>query len=190
MPLRSPKMNSFILGFQRFVWWPKCTPASSRSFIAIGSKLPPVLSLALAELEALPGARQPVLLPFLGARVPRQQTVLLEGPPQLRVERHERPRDAEPERAGLAGHAAAVHVGQHIELIGRLGQDQRLADLHPQRFDRKRVVERAAVDGDRAGAWPEKDPCGGGLATAGAVILGNCHGYATLISEGFCAACG
>jgi len=25
----SPKMYSFIFGFQRFVWWPKCTPASS-----------------------------------------------------------------------------------------------------------------------------------------------------------------
>ena len=41
MPLRSPKMYSFIFGFQRFVWWPKCTPASSRSFIAIAVKLPP-----------------------------------------------------------------------------------------------------------------------------------------------------
>ena len=29
MPLRSPKMNRFIFGFQRRVWCPKCTPASS-----------------------------------------------------------------------------------------------------------------------------------------------------------------
>src|ERR1700675_1884353 len=33
MPLRSPKMYFCILGFQRFVWWPKCTPASSSSFM-------------------------------------------------------------------------------------------------------------------------------------------------------------
>src|SRR4029079_17459932 len=33
MPLRSPKMKSFIFGFQRFVWWPKWTPASSSSFM-------------------------------------------------------------------------------------------------------------------------------------------------------------
>src|SRR5438105_6926825 len=33
MPLRSPKMYFCIFGFQRFVWWPKCTPASSSSFI-------------------------------------------------------------------------------------------------------------------------------------------------------------
>ncbi len=47
MPFRSPKMYSFIFGFQRFVWWPKCTPASSRSFIAIAAKLPH-LSVRLA----------------------------------------------------------------------------------------------------------------------------------------------
>src|SRR5574341_1454916 len=34
MPLRSPKMNCFIFGFQRRVWCPKWTPASSRSLIA------------------------------------------------------------------------------------------------------------------------------------------------------------
>ena len=29
MPLRSAKMYGFIFGFQRRVWWPKWTPASS-----------------------------------------------------------------------------------------------------------------------------------------------------------------
>src|SRR3990172_3416065 len=33
MPLRSPKMYFFIFGFHRLVWWPKCTPASSRSLM-------------------------------------------------------------------------------------------------------------------------------------------------------------
>src|SRR5947207_12405418 len=42
MPLRSPKMYSFIFGFQRRVWWPKWTPASSNSFIVISTaKFPP-----------------------------------------------------------------------------------------------------------------------------------------------------
>src|SRR3954451_17097591 len=31
MPPRSEKMNRFIFGFQRRVWWPKCTPASRSS---------------------------------------------------------------------------------------------------------------------------------------------------------------
>src|SRR5262247_3110606 len=33
MPFRAPKMYGFIFGFQRLVWWPKCTPASRRFFI-------------------------------------------------------------------------------------------------------------------------------------------------------------
>ncbi len=46
MPLRSPKMNSFIFGFQRLTWWPKCTPASSNSFIVtVTAKLKPPLRL-------------------------------------------------------------------------------------------------------------------------------------------------
>src|SRR6266481_10155413 len=37
IPLRSPKIYSFIFGFHRRVWWPKCTPASSNSFIVIST---------------------------------------------------------------------------------------------------------------------------------------------------------
>src|SRR5436190_15094143 len=33
MPPRSAKMNRFIFGFQRRVWWPKWTLASSKSFM-------------------------------------------------------------------------------------------------------------------------------------------------------------
>src|SRR6266496_3416134 len=33
MPLRAPKMNGFIFGFQRLVWCPKWTPASRSCFI-------------------------------------------------------------------------------------------------------------------------------------------------------------
>ena len=39
MPLRSPKMYSFIFGFQRRTWCPKWTPASSSSFIVTETKL-------------------------------------------------------------------------------------------------------------------------------------------------------
>src|SRR4029077_3797234 len=42
IPLRSPKIYSFIFGFQRRVWWPKRTPASRNSFIVISTaKVPP-----------------------------------------------------------------------------------------------------------------------------------------------------
>src|SRR5262252_3120634 len=112
MPFRSPKMNSFIFGFQRFVWCPKWTPASSRSFNAIPFKVPPLLTapigdLAFAELEALARALLPVLLALLDARIARQEALFLELRPQLGVVFHERARDPEAERASLAGDSAA-----------------------------------------------------------------------------------
>src|SRR5881396_3358501 len=98
MPFRSPKMYSFIFGFQRFVWWPKCTPASSRSFIAIPGKVPPS-SLTFTELEALARASHAVLLAFLDARIRRQQAVFLQLLAQLRVVLDQRARDGEAHRA-------------------------------------------------------------------------------------------
>ena len=35
IPPRSPNMKRRILGFQRRVWWPKWTPASSSSLMPI-----------------------------------------------------------------------------------------------------------------------------------------------------------
>src|ERR1051326_8389192 len=98
-------MYGFIFGFHRLVWWPKWTPASSRSFIGIAFKLGPLLPrstvpgplpLSLAELEALAGAGHAVLLAFLGAWVARHQPRLGQLRPQLPVVDHQRPRDAEP----------------------------------------------------------------------------------------------
>src|SRR5215204_1256040 len=126
MPLRSPKMNSFIFGFQRFVWWPKCTPASSRSFMAIAVKLPPTCSrrrgrhgrcatpLALAELETLARAGEPVLLPRLA---------------QVAIRQDERAGDAQPHGTGLTGDAAAGDGRDDIELVRVLGDDERGLDL-------------------------------------------------------------
>src|SRR6187401_3785731 len=101
MPFRSMKMYFFIFGFQRRVWWPKWTPASSRSFIATSlitlsfgsssarpdpegdrrcracemgprAERDPCSELPLRELEALAGARLSVLLAFLHPGVARQ----------------------------------------------------------------------------------------------------------------------
>src|ERR1041384_2486490 len=91
-------MYSFIFGFQRFVWWPKCTPASSRSFIAIPGKCPPLLELTFAELEAFARASHAVLLAFLDARVGREQPVLLQLLATLPVVLDERPRHREAHR--------------------------------------------------------------------------------------------
>src|SRR5947208_15688249 len=94
MPFRSPKMYSFIFGFQRFVWWPKCTPASRRSFIAIAAKSfsfkpatlnGPPCALTLAELEALARSSHAVLLALLRARVAREEPVGLQRLAQMAV---------------------------------------------------------------------------------------------------------
>src|SRR4030095_843337 len=103
MPFRSPKMNGFIFGLHRFVWWPKWTPASSRSFVAIPDKFPPSC-LALAELEALARASQAVLLALLHPRVGGEKPILLQSLAQLDVVGAERPRDAQPDGSGLAVH--------------------------------------------------------------------------------------
>src|SRR5579872_4120224 len=172
MPFRSPKMYSFIFGFQRFVWWPKCTPASSRSFIAIAAKL--FSSLTFTELEALAGSRHSVLLAFLGARVARQESFFLQLLAQLQVVLAERARDAEAHRAGLPGDAAAGDRRQHVELVGGLGQDERGLDLGAQGFAREERVELAAVDLDGARAGPEEHAGGRCLATARSVIFNCC----------------
>ena len=59
MPLRSPKMNRFIFGFQRRVWCPKWTPASSSCFMVTTATMGslPVGSLCRPDAGAGPGAR-------------------------------------------------------------------------------------------------------------------------------------
>ena len=99
-PVPLAEDDAFIFGFQRFVWWPKWTPASSRSFIAMPVKLPPYQHYRLLNWKRLrapfcPHSCAPC------ARVARQEPRLLEPLPQLDVVFDERPRDAEPQRAGL-----------------------------------------------------------------------------------------
>ena len=53
MPLRSPKMNRFIFGFQRRVWCPKWTPASSSCFMVTTGAIWFSPSLRFDEARAL-----------------------------------------------------------------------------------------------------------------------------------------
>ena len=61
--------------------------------------------------------------------------------------------------------------GKDVELVGRLGEQQRLAHLDPKRLGGEVVVELTTVDADAALAGPQEDACGRGLAPAGTVIL-------------------
>ena len=181
MPFRSPKMYSFIFGFQRFVWWPKCTPASSRSFIAIAAKCPPLLGPACK-----PDSYQPYrLLNWKRLRAPAIPYFLRSLARASRVSRpssfsrlrssalYSTSARAMPSRtrARLARHAAAGHGRQDVELVGGFGQQQRPANLRAQRFGREERVERPVVDADGPGAGAEKHAGGGCLAAPGSVVL-------------------
>src|SRR5262245_48295546 len=82
MPPRSVKMNRFIFGFQRRVWWPKWTPASSRSFMETTGMERPFLGLdclSAGGFEAGTSAYSPQA----------QATVRREDPPGRWVGSHE-----------------------------------------------------------------------------------------------------
>src|SRR4029079_9205839 len=177
MPFRSPKMNGFIFGFQRFVWWPKWTPASSRSFNAMPVKLPPYkklpasscqlpagswkreggsFCLSLTALEPLARSFLSVLLALLDARIARQEARLLQPLPQLDVVLNQRARDPKPQRAGLSCDAAARDGREHIELVRGFGDCERLLDLGAERFGGEGLFERLAIHDHAAITGPEK----------------------------------
>src|SRR5262249_12532380 len=160
---RSMKMNLFICGFQRRVWCPKCTPASSRSFMLISATddllgfcrrsavpvAPPAAragprrvggacemdsGLPLAALEALARARLPVLLPLLHARVARQEALPTEQRLQRIVLPHERARQAQPDRARLAREPAPRDADVHVELVAEICHHQRLERVQHERL--------------------------------------------------------
>src|SRR5579859_944845 len=83
--------------------------------------------------------------------------------------------DAETDRAGLAGDAAASDGDVHVELVGRFDQLKRLTNDHARRLTTEELVEGLAVDGDRAGALAQEHASSGGLAAAGAVVLLDSH---------------
>src|SRR5262249_34827669 len=161
-----PKMKGFIFGFQRFVWCPKWTPASSRSFNAIPFNCPP-MKLAFAELEALARALLSVLLALLDPRIARQEAFFLQLRPELHVVLHERARDAEAQRAGLAGDPAAGDRREDVELLARFGDGQRTLDLGAKSFGGEGLLDGFAVDRHDARAGPEKHASRRCLATPG-----------------------
>ena len=132
---------------------------------------------------------------FLDARVARQEAFLLEPRTQLEVVLDESTGDAQAERAGLASDAPAGNRGQHVELVGRLGHEQRLLDLGAVRFGGEGLLDRLVIDDQTPVAGAKEHASGGRLAPAGAVVLNPCCHYATsclddVMARGFCAACG
>src|SRR6202041_1147807 len=106
------------------------------------------MQLPLRVLRSLTRLLEAVLLGLFLARVTSQESGLLQRRANGLVDLEERPRDAEAEGTGLAGHAAAFGGG--VDVVGLLGVDE-AQRLHHHLAVRRRgevVVEGAAVDGD------------------------------------------
>src|SRR5262249_17797117 len=82
--------------------------------------------LPLRVLRRLARLLEAVLAAFLLARVAREQPRLLERGPQLVVEPHERPGDAEAQRAGLAADPTTGDRRVDVVDVGGLSDAQRL----------------------------------------------------------------
>src|SRR6185295_13480669 len=127
--------------------------------------------LPLGELVTSAGLVQPDLLALHFARVAGHESRLLEHPLQARVVLDQGAGDAVAHGARLARLAAAIDVDTDVEGIERIGQHQGLAHDHAPGLTRKKFVDGAAVDGNRALAWPQIHPRHGALAPSGTVVL-------------------
>src|SRR5262245_12825091 len=85
MPLRSPKMYFCIFGFQRLVWWPKCTPASSSSFM-VNVAIALSCSVGLRPRVAVPDPSGPRFPGSTGDRNARSCVVVLRLGRVLRIQ--------------------------------------------------------------------------------------------------------
>src|SRR5688500_11737594 len=63
------------------------------------------------------------------------------------VRQHERPRDPEAQRTGLAGQPAADDARLHVERAQRIGRGERLLNVRHERRPREIIAQRPPVDG-------------------------------------------
>ena len=76
----------------------------------------PKFSYRLRELEAFASALLPILLPFLDARVARDQAGLLQRGTQVGIVFEQRARNAVANRARLSRRSAAADINQNVKL--------------------------------------------------------------------------
>src|SRR5258706_5988090 len=164
------------------LYWSKSGPLTWASLArrSLGRPPPEVLGpLALGVLRRLAGALEAVLLAFLHARIAGQQPGLAQlNPVGLRVELEQRPGDAVADRAGLAGHAAALDLDHRVVAAIGIRDPEWQADLGLVDGRTEMLDHRATVDHDLALAGQEPDPGHCRLATprAGVECLGG-HGW-------------
>src|SRR5215470_6483948 len=84
--------------------------------------------LALGVLRRLTCLLQARLLPFLDPGVPGQEAKALQRRAARRIDEYQRPGDSQPQRARLAGDAAACDPRDDVELILSAERHKRLVD--------------------------------------------------------------
>src|ERR1039457_956995 len=95
------------------VVWPALPPKDAQERTRRGNRRRTHKRLALGELEPFASALLSVLLPFVLAGVPGQESELLELAAQFGVELDQGAGDAKPGRAGLARQPAATGENEH-----------------------------------------------------------------------------
>src|SRR5215212_10434053 len=128
----------------------------------------PAAASALGVLGGLAGLLEPVLLALDLAGVAGEEATLLQLGPQLDVEVDQGPGDGVAQGAGLAGDPAAVEVGEHVVALEGVADPQRLGDEPAVGRVGEVVLERAAVELERACPLDQPYPANGLLAAAGA----------------------
>src|SRR5687767_8435535 len=122
---------------------------------------------ALAELRSAAGLLPADLLAFDFARIARHETGGTQRLAQLLVVFDQRTRDAVADGTGLAGDPAALDPHVDVEAADHLHELERLAHDHHAGLAAEELVERTAVDGDRALAGLHEDARGRRLAATG-----------------------
>ena len=127
---------------------------------------------AFRELRCLARLVQTILLALFLSGIALEIACLFEnGAIGFLVADAEGAGDAVTDRARLSGHAAAVHVDDDVELVGRGHSLKGLIDDKTHGVEGEVVLEGALVDGDVALAGHKTDTGDGGLSPAGAEIL-------------------
>src|SRR5580698_3034223 len=129
------------------------------------------LALPLAELEPLPGALPPVLLALFAARVASYQTLGLQLAPQLRIELHQGPRNAELHRVSLPAHSTAQHVGDHVKRGCGIGGRQRCLRRRTLRRSHEILLKLTPVHFEIAAAGTQINARNSSLPPTRSVVL-------------------
>lgn len=98
--------------------------------------------------------------------------MLAQGTAELFLKGNQGPGNAQAHGAALAAHAAAIGGNDHVPLLIRTGDGERLLDNHLTNGIGEVVGEGAAIDGALTGTWAKNHTGDRILAASGGLNLG------------------